>query len=94
LKRARYALELAEPLLGKRAKRFLQLAKPTQDLLGQHQDAVVAEQRLIALKQFSRGAGIAYVIGLIVERLRNQQSQVYQQIPKQWERLEKQGKKL
>jgi CHAD domain-containing protein len=94
LKRARYALEFAEPLLGKRAKRFLQLAKPTQDLLGQHQDAVVAEQRLIALKQFSRGAGIAYVIGLIVERLRNQQSQVYQQIPKQWERLEKQGKKL
>ncbi|MEO8327728.1 MAG: CHAD domain-containing protein, partial [Nitrospirota bacterium] len=94
LKRARYALELAEPLLGKHAKRFLQQAKYTQDLLGQHQDAVVAEQRLLALKQHSRGTGIAYVTGLMVERLRNQQSQVYQQIPKQWEKLGKQGKKL
>jgi len=94
LKRARYALELAEPLLGKRAKRFLQQAKHTQDLLGQHQDAVVAEHRLLALKQHSRGTGIAYVTGMMVERLRNQQLQAYQQIPKQWERLEKQGKKL
>lgn len=94
LKRARYALELAEPLIGKRAKRFLQQAKHTQDLLGQHQDAVVAEQRLLALKQHSRGSGIAYVTGLMVERLRNQQFQVYQQIPEQWEKLEKQGKRL
>jgi CHAD domain-containing protein len=94
LKRARYALELAEPLLGKRAKRFLQQAKHTQDLLGQHQDAVVAEQRLLALKPHSRGAGIAYITGLMVERLRNRQSLVYQQIPKQWKKLEKQGKRL
>ncbi|MEO6203035.1 MAG: CHAD domain-containing protein, partial [Nitrospirales bacterium] len=94
LKRARYALELAEPLLGKHAKRFLQQAKYTQDLLGQHQDAVVAEQRLLALKQHSRGTGIAYVTGLMVERLRNHQSQVYQQIPKQWRKLAKQGKNL
>jgi CHAD domain-containing protein len=81
-------------LIGKRAKRFLQQAKHTQDLLGQHQDAVVAEQRLLALKQHSRGSGIAYVTGLMVERLRNQQFQVYQQIPEQWEKLEKQGKRL
>ncbi len=94
LKRARYAIELAEPLLGKRAKRFLQQAKDAQDLLGQHQDAVVAEQRLLALKQHSRATGIAFVTGLMVERLRNRQSQVNQQIPKQWEKLEKQGKKL
>lgn len=94
LKRARYALELAEPLLGKAAKRFLQQAKHTQDLLGRHQDAIVAEQRLLALKQYSRGTGIAYVTGLMVERVRNQQSQVHQQIPKQWKKLEKQGKKL
>lgn len=94
LKRARYAVELAEPFLGKRAKRFIQQAKVAQDLLGRHQDAVVAEQRLLAFKQHSRGTGIAYVTGLMVERLRNLQSQVHQQIPKQWEKLEKQGKKL
>ena len=94
LKRARYAIELAEPLFGKRAKRFLEQAKYTQDLLGRHQDAVVAEQRLLAIKQHSRGTGIAYVTGLMVERLRNRQSQVYQQIPKQWKKLQKQGGKL
>lgn len=94
LKRTRYAVELAEPFLGKRAKRFIQQAKVAQDLLGRHQDAVVAEQRLLAFKQHSRGTGIAYVTGLMVERLRNLQSQVHQQIPKQWEKLEKQGKKL
>lgn len=94
LKRARYALELAEPLLGKRAQRFLQQAKFTQDLLGQHQDAIVAEDRLLALKQHARGTGMAYVIGLMVERVRNQQIEVYQQIPEQWKKLEKQGKKL
>lgn len=94
LKRARYALELAEPMLGKRAKRFLEQAKCTQDLLGHHQDAVVAEQRLLAIKQHSRSTGIAYVTGLMVERLRNQQSQVDQQIPKQWKKLQKQGEKL
>ena len=94
LKRARYALELAEPLFGERAKQFLQQAKQTQDLPGQHQDAVIAEQRLLSLKQHSRGSGIAYVTGLMVERLRNKQFQVYQQIPEQWEKLEKQGKRL
>src|SRR5690606_7490080 len=94
LKRARYAIELAEPLFGKRAKRFLEQAKYTQDLLGRHQDAVVAEQRLLAIKRHSRGTGIAYVTGLMVERVRNQQSQVYQQIPKQWKKLQKQGEKL
>src|SRR5690606_13581161 len=70
LKRARYAIELAEPLFGKRAKRFLEQAKYTQDLLGRHQDAVVAEQRLLAIKRHSRGTGIAYVTGLMVERVR------------------------
>ena len=46
------------------------------------------------LKQHSRGIAMAYVTGLMVERLRNQQAKVYQQIPEQWEKLEKQGKKL
>jgi CHAD domain-containing protein len=94
LKRARYALELAEPLLGKRAKQFLKQAQHTQDLLGRHQDAIVAEQRLLAIKQYSRSTGIAYVTGRMVERLRNQQSQVYQQLPKQWQKLQKHGERL
>ena len=45
-KRARYAAELARPALGKRAVPFLEAAKELQDVLGTHQDAVVAEQVL------------------------------------------------
>lgn len=94
LKRARYAYELAEPLSGKHFKRFTQQTKYVQDLLGQHHDAMVAEERLLSFKQHCRGTGIAYVIGLMVERLRAKQGEVYRQIPEEWKKLEKQGKKL
>jgi CHAD domain-containing protein len=89
LKRARYSCELAEPVLEKGAKRFLQQAKSLQDILGQHQDAVVAEQRLLSFIHHSKNTGIAYVTGIMVERMRTRQLQVAQPIPKQWKKLEK-----
>jgi CHAD domain-containing protein len=48
VKRARYAAELAERELGKRGVRFVDTAKELQDVLGEHQDAVVAEERIRA----------------------------------------------
>ncbi len=42
-KRARYAAEVAVPLVGKRAKRLAQALADLQTVLGDHQDAVVAE---------------------------------------------------
>jgi CHAD domain-containing protein len=47
-KRARYAAELARHELGKRGARFVDAAKELQDVLGAHQDAVVAEERIRA----------------------------------------------
>jgi inorganic triphosphatase YgiF len=44
-KRARYAAEAAAPVLGRPSKR----AKRLQTLLGEHQDAVVAAERLLAI---------------------------------------------
>jgi CHAD domain-containing protein len=41
-KRLRYAAEAASPVLGKPAKRLVKLVKQVQELLGDHQDAVVA----------------------------------------------------
>ena len=41
-KRLRYAAEAASPVLGKPAKRLVKLVKHVQELLGDHQDAVVA----------------------------------------------------
>ena len=41
-KRARYAAELVEPVLGKPARRQVKQAKKLQELLGRHQDSVLA----------------------------------------------------
>jgi len=49
VKRARYAAELAQTLVGRPAKQFVARAKKVQDILGEHQDAAVAEGRLRAL---------------------------------------------
>jgi CHAD domain-containing protein len=45
-KRVRYAAEAAAPLAGKRARRFAKALANVQDVLGDHQDAVVAEHWL------------------------------------------------
>ena len=45
-KRHRYAVELAAPVLGKRADAIVASRKEFQELLGEHQDSVVAEGML------------------------------------------------
>lgn len=45
-KRARYAAELAGPVLGKKTKNSITRFKDLQDILGEHQDAVVAADLL------------------------------------------------
>lgn len=48
-KRARYAAELARPVLGKKAKRQIRRNRELQDVLGEHHDAVVAAGTIRAL---------------------------------------------
>jgi CHAD domain-containing protein len=48
-KRARYAAELAEPVLGKQARRMVKRNKRLQDELGALQDAIVASHYVIGL---------------------------------------------
>jgi CHAD domain-containing protein len=62
-KRARYTAELAG---GKRRDRRADLLKQLQDLIGEHQDAVVAEQRL---REVAR-AETAVAAGRLIERER------------------------
>jgi len=45
-KRTRYAAEAAEPVLGKPATRFAEAVTALQDVLGDHQDSVTAQQWL------------------------------------------------
>jgi CHAD domain-containing protein len=62
-KRVRYAAEAAAPVLGKRARAVGRAAARLQEVLGEHQDAVVAERWLRAWAQGSRSAPAAFAAG-------------------------------
>jgi CHAD domain-containing protein len=92
-KRARYAAELAEDAVGKPAARFADRAKSLQDVIGEHQDAVVAEERLRALRRTARGASTAFVLGRLVERQRRRRENARARLPRTWKKLERSGRK-
>ena len=94
VKRARYTVELSEPFLRKHAKRFLQQAKSLQEVLGQHQDALVLEHQLLSHRTLTRSPGVAFLKGILVERCRNRQKAARQNLPQLLEKLRKLGKKL
>ncbi|UQX01149.1 CYTH and CHAD domain-containing protein [Streptomyces sp. RerS4] len=56
-KRARYAAEAAEPALGTSAEELAKAMKSVQNLLGEHQDSVVARTALRDLTHQAHGAG-------------------------------------
>ena len=91
-KRARYATELAERSVGKPGSRFIRQVKKFQDLLGNHQDAVMTEQRLRTLLRSSRGVKAAFAVGQIIERLRGRRNQVRGAFSQQWTKVRKRGK--
>jgi CHAD domain-containing protein len=80
-KRMRYVAEsLGEERVVRRAKEF-------QDVVGEHQDAVVAEQRLRDL-----AAGVpesALPLGVLIERERERRVRMRGGLPKSWKRLER-----
>jgi CHAD domain-containing protein len=91
-KRARYVAELAEPCMGKAATRFAKTAKKFQDLLGIHQDAVLAERYVRDFVARSPGERAAFVAGLLVARAGQQRDEVRRTYRSAWKRLKKRGK--
>jgi CHAD domain-containing protein len=91
-KRARYAAELAEATAGEKATEFVRRAKRFQDVIGEHQDAVVAEERLRALAR-RRGTGAALALGRLVERQAARRERTLDDLPSAWKRLERTGKR-
>ena len=86
-KRARYS---AEAVGGESA--FVRRAKEAQDLLGEHQDAVIAEQRIRDLVGEVRGTGrTALAAGQLIERQRARRVAARAGWPKAWERLRQAG---
>ncbi|HET8873140.1 MAG TPA: CHAD domain-containing protein [Gaiellaceae bacterium] len=86
-KRARYAGEAVGA-----KKEFVDRAKDLQDVLGEHQDAVVAEERIRDLLARVRGTGrTALVAGRLIERQRLRRANARRAWPKAWNRLERAG---
>src|SRR5262249_34452901 len=91
VKRARYTAELAQPGVGRPARRFIDTARKVQDILGDHQDAVVAEDRLRVLLAGARGRGAAFAAGRLVERQRSRRLAARDAFVKRWPKLERRG---
>jgi CHAD domain-containing protein len=71
-KKLRYAAELAAKTGGKPIRKLVKATKRLQDVLGEHQDACVAEQRVRGL--VAEDAAEAFIAGRLVERERNRQA--------------------
>lgn len=93
VKRARYAGEMAQAIVGRPAERFVERTKELQDTLGEHQDAVVAEAHLRALLKGARGRGSGFVMGRLVERQRVRRREARKAFIEQWPKLEGRGRK-
>jgi CHAD domain-containing protein len=92
-KRARYAAELAEGVVGKPARRVVQNAKRLQDVIGEHQDAVVAEERIRGLLDHVASPPAHFAAGRLVERERERRRLARAAFPDAWARLKKSGKR-
>jgi CHAD domain-containing protein len=92
-KRARYAAELAEATVGKRATRFIARAKSLQDVIGEHQDAVVAAQHIHEALAAARGSRVAFAAGRLVEREEERRRKARAAFPQAWRKLEKSGRR-
>jgi len=88
-KRARYATELASKQLGNDGRRLIAAAKKFQDVVGEHQDAVVAEERIRAAVRRARGVGSALAAGRLIERERARRFEARAALPSAWKRLQK-----
>ena len=87
-KRLRYATEAVEPALGKPAARLRKHLKFVQDLLGEHQDAVVSRpvlRELAAQAHLAGGNGFTYGLLYAAENARAERAE--NNLPSAWKRM-------
>ncbi|MFE6417809.1 CYTH and CHAD domain-containing protein [Streptomyces rochei] len=84
-KKVRYAAEVARPVLGKPVKRLGKRAKAVQRLLGDHQDAVVAQEALRELAVAAHAAGeTAFTWGVLHGQERARARAREEELPAVW----------
>ena len=93
VKRARYAAELAQPIVGRPAERFVARTKKLQDILGEYQDAVVAEGRLRSLVDDERRSPVGLLASRLMKRQRARRQAAQMDFFEQWPKLERRGHK-
>jgi len=92
VKRARYAAELVRAAAGEPGERFLDQAKTVQDILGEHQDAVILEQYLHDI--VGRRAASHGLEQQLLERQRRRQKKTRAAFFEEWPKLDRRGRKL
>ncbi|MFJ2751597.1 CHAD domain-containing protein [Streptomyces sp. NPDC087297] len=84
-KRLRYAAESAEPVLGKPARHLAKAGKSVQNLLGDHQDSVVAREALRGLGAQATAAGeSAFTWGVLYSREESLAERRERELPDIW----------
>jgi CHAD domain-containing protein len=91
VKHARYAAELAQPDAGRRAERFVAKAKALQDILGAHQDAVVAERYV--RRAAGHGAAARALAEQIARREAERREAARAAFREQWPKLKRRGRR-
>ncbi|MGI8886981.1 MAG: CHAD domain-containing protein [Gaiellaceae bacterium] len=91
VKRSRYAAELAAHELGAPGERFVDAAKELQDVLGDHQDAFVAEERIRAWAEGKPQAGDA--VRKLLKRERARRKKARAEWPEAWKLLNRRARK-
>ncbi|MGW2007737.1 CYTH and CHAD domain-containing protein [Streptomyces nigrescens] len=87
-KRTRYAAEAARPALGRPAKKFAKRTKRVQQLLGDHQDSVVARATLRELATQAQRAGEGgFTFGLLYGREETLAADRERALPDLWRKV-------
>jgi CHAD domain-containing protein len=89
-KRARYSAELAG---GKRMQKLISAAKSFQDVVGEHQDAVVAETQLTGMVPRLKSPDSVFAAGRLLERQTVRRRAARKAFPRAWRKLDRQGRR-
>jgi CHAD domain-containing protein len=93
VKRARYAADLAAHELGKPGLGFVAVAKQLQDILGDHQDAVVAQERIREWAESATAPESGFAAGRLVQLERDRMAAARAAWPDTWRRLDEAARK-
>jgi len=88
-KQVRYAGEAVAPFFGKPAKAFAANAEEIQELLGEHQDAVIAGATLRRLATSAKAGAGAFTFGLLYARQQDSIERTRGQFPALWSEVSK-----